>query len=155
MALSIRTMIAMGAVMGLLTACSSTPDEPKGPTPEEVRAEAQAAFKTGIPGVYEGVLPCADCSGIRTAVYVRAKGTYTRVSHYEGREGSWEEAGVWHVDFAPDAKTTEGATLVFEPILSDNPVWKALPEGNKMRLLDRDGKVIEGGLSSLYVLEKN
>ena len=86
---------------------------------------------------------------------MRAKGTYTRVSHYEGREGSWEEAGGWLVDFAPDAQTTEGATLVFEPILSDNPVWKALPEGNKMRLLDRDGKVIEGGMSSLYVLEKN
>lgn len=88
-----RLLLTVGAA-GLLAACSSEPEQPKGPTPEEIAKEEQGAFVASVPGVYEGVLPCADCSGIRTELYVRAKGSYTRVSHYEGKEGSWEEAGV-------------------------------------------------------------
>ena len=86
-----RLLLTVGAA-GLLAACSSEPEQPKGPTPEEIAKEAQGAFVASVPGVYEGVLPCADCSGIRTELYVRAKGSYTRVSHYEGKDGSFEEA---------------------------------------------------------------
>ena len=107
-----RLLLTVGAA-GLLAACSSEPEQPKGPTPEEIAKEAQGAFVASVPGVYEGVLPCADCSGIRTELYVRAKGSYTRVSHYEGKEGSWEEAGVWRVEFAPDAQTIEAPPLPF------------------------------------------
>ena len=87
-----RLLLTVGAA-GLLAACSSEPEQPKGPTPEEIAKEAQGAFVASVPGVYEGVLPCADCSGIRTELYVRAKGSYTRVSHYEGKDVSFEEAG--------------------------------------------------------------
>ncbi len=149
-----RLLLTVG-VAGLLAACSSEPEQPKGPTPEEIAKEAQGAFVASVPGVYEGVLPCADCSGIRTELYVRAKGSYTRVSHYEGKEGSWEEAGVWRVEFAPDAQTIEGATVIFEPVLSDDEGWKALPQGAALRLLDREGKPVEGALAEDYVLRKN
>ena len=93
--------------------------------------------------------------GIRTELYVRAKGSYTRVSHYEGKDGSFEEAGVWRVEFAPDAQTIEGATVIFEPVLSDDPGWKAVPQGPALRLLDREGKPVEGALAEHYVLRKN
>lgn len=152
---TLRCGILAGASVALLAACSSEPEQPKGPTPEEIAKEAQAAFVKSVPGIYEGMLPCADCSGIRTELYVRAKGSYTRVSHYEGKDGSWEEAGVWRVEFAPDAQTIEGATIVFEPVLSDDGVWKAVPQGPAMRLLDRSGKRIEGALADHYVLHKN
>lgn len=127
----------------------------QGPTPEEIAKEAQGAFVASVPGVYEGVLPCADCSGIRTELYVRAKGSYTRVSHYEGKDVSFEEAGVWRVEFASDAQTIEGATVIFEPVLSDAPGWKAVPQGPALRLLDREGKPVEGALAEHYVLRKN
>lgn len=35
-------------------------------------------------GVYSGVLPAADCEGIRTTLYIRPDGTYTRISEYIG-----------------------------------------------------------------------
>ena len=111
-----RLLLTVGAA-GLLAACSSEPEQPKGPTPEEIAKEAQGAFVASVPGVYEGVLPCADCSGIRTELYVRAKGSYTRVSHYEGKDVSFEEAGVWRVEFAPDAQTIE----VGRPFRRDPP----------------------------------
>ena len=150
-----RFLLTVGAA-GLLAACSSEPEQLKGPTPEEIAKEAQGAFVASVPGVYEGVLPCADCSGIRTELYVRAKGSYTRVSHYEGKDGSFEEAGVWRVEFAPDAQTIEGATVIFEPVLSDDPGWKAVPQGPALRLLDREGKPVEGALADEhYVLRKN
>ena len=145
-----RLLLTVGAA-GLLAACSSEPEQPKGPTPEEIAKEAQGAFVASVPGVYEGVLPCADCSGIRTELYVRAKGSYTRVSHYEGKDVSFEEA----VEFAPDAQTIEGATVIFEPVLSDDPGWKAVPQGPALRLLDREGKPVEGALAEHYVLRKN
>ena len=55
-----RLLLTVGAA-GLLAACSSEPEQPKGPTPEEIAKEAQGAFVASVPGVYEGVLPCADC----------------------------------------------------------------------------------------------
>ena len=43
-------------------------------------------------GVYAGELPCADCSGIRTTLYLRANGVYTRISEYVGRD-TFEDGG--------------------------------------------------------------
>lgn len=59
------------------------------------------------------------------------------------------------MEFAPDAQTIEGATVIFEPVLSDDEGWKALPQGAALRLLDREGKPVEGALAEDYVLRKN
>ena len=48
-------------------------------------------------GVYAGELPCADCSGIRTTLYLRANGVYTRISEYVGRD-TFEDGGQWTID---------------------------------------------------------
>jgi uncharacterized lipoprotein NlpE involved in copper resistance len=36
-------------------------------------------------GVYEGVLPCADCPGIKTRLTLRRDGSYERVTEYLSR----------------------------------------------------------------------
>jgi len=37
-------------------------------------------------GVYEGVLPCADCSGIKTRLTLNHDGTFARVTQHVGRQ---------------------------------------------------------------------
>jgi uncharacterized lipoprotein NlpE involved in copper resistance/heat shock protein HslJ len=39
-------------------------------------------------GVYEGVLPCADCPGIRTRLILNRDGTYTRTTQYLERQNA-------------------------------------------------------------------
>lgn len=111
-----------------------------------------------LSGVYEGVIPCADCSGIRTALYVRAIGSYTRVSHYMGTNGAFEEGGRWHVDDTRlDGRFNEadGTVVVFEPLSAKDHKWYGLVSGKQMKLLDHEGNIVEGALADFYVLEKN
>ena len=89
------------------------------------------------------MLPCADCEGIRTALYLRASGTYTRVSHYLGTDGAFDEGGKW---------TFEGGKLRFDSAAPGEDPWYALPIPNGVRLLDREGKPVEGVLAPMYDL---
>ena len=84
-----RLLLTVGAA-GLLAACSSEPEQPKGPTPEEIAKEAQGAFVASVPGVYEGVLPCADCS----ARGIRSRRADDRGRHGHLRAGSLGRSGL-------------------------------------------------------------
>ena len=87
-------------------------------------------------GVYAGELPCADCSGIRTTLYLRANGVYTRISEYGGRD-TFEDGGQWTID-------EKGG----QPSL-------ARVEEGAVRLLNADGDAVEGPMADLYVLKKD
>ncbi|KAB7662617.1 copper resistance protein NlpE [Sutterella seckii] len=106
-------------------------------------ASPQAGAASEVAGVYEGMLPCADCEGIRTALYLRASGTYTRVSHYLGTDGAFDEGGKW---------SFEGGKLRFDSAAPGEGPWYALPIPNGVRLLDREGKPVEGVLAPMYDL---
>ena len=140
-----------------LSGCSSLPDAETTRSDPAVPAAIDRE-EARLPGVYEGVIPCADCAGIRTAIYLRATGTYTRISHYIGTDGAFEEAGTWYAD--PTALDNRyagkklGMPIVFEPMSSSDHRWYALAGEKTLRLLDIDGNVIEGQLADVYVLEK-
>lgn len=110
-------------------------------TPAAASPEVRA-----LSGVYEGMLPCADCAGIRTALYLRAAGTYTRVSHYEGTDGAFDEGGSWRL---------EKDRIVFTPAAAKDETWAARPIPNGLRLLDREGGEVEGPLAPMYDLKRN
>lgn len=132
------------AMLITLSGCAGTAGE----------GDAAARLEKALPGVYEGVIPCADCAGIRTALFVKATGTYTRVSQYLGSDGAFEDAGSWHVEAqGPAADAAGGAAVVFEPISSADGAWTARIEPNgRLRLLDRAGEPIEGPTAERYVL---
>ena len=86
-------------------------------------------------GVYAGELPCADCSGIRTTLYLRANGVYTRISEYVGRD-TFEDGGQWTID--------EKGVVTMTPAVK-----------GAVRLLNADGDAVEGPMADLYVLKKD
>ena len=52
-------------------------------------------------GTYEGTLPCADCSGIRTTLKINSDTTYELRSEYLGRkDGVFEESGIYSIKFS-------------------------------------------------------
>ena len=97
-------------------------------------------------GVYAGELPCADCSGIRTTLYLRANGVYTRISEYGGRD-TFEDGGQWTID--------EKGVVTMTPAVKGGQPSLARVEEGAVRLLYADGDAVEGPMADLYVLKKD
>lgn len=85
-------------------------------------------------GVYAGELPCADCSGIRTTLYLRANGVYTRISEYVGRD-TFEDGGQWTID--------EKGVVTMTPAVKGGQPSLARVEEGAVRLLNADGDAVE------------
>ena len=50
-------------------------------------------------GMYTGTLPCADCSGIKTAITFNSDGSVVETSLYENTDGaSLSQSGTWKMD---------------------------------------------------------
>ena len=97
-------------------------------------------------GVYSGVLPAADCEGIRTSLYIRPDGTYTRISEYIGAD-TFEEGGTW--------KTDDKGVTHMKPANDKDPEWLMDFEETEVVLLDADGNPVKGPLADHYKLKKN
>lgn len=104
-----------------------------------------AALKE-VPGNYSGVLPCADCSGIRTTFYLTPKGEYTRWDIYETNKADnkhFKETGRW---------SYKDGVVVVTP---DNGIPYLLrAEKDSIRMLDGDGNAVEGEMAEFYVLKR-
>ena len=97
-------------------------------------------------GTYKGVIPCADCPGIETELTLREDKTYSLSVLYQDREKK---------------PTVTQGSFTFDPTGSIITLDKAgnhsqykVKEGC-LAMLDADGKEIEGGLKTNYVLNKN
>ncbi len=98
-------------------------------------------------GLYKGVLPCADCEGIETAVMLNGDNTYLIQTKYLGKG-----------ETKPNEKTgsfawnTDGNTVVFSGI--ENAPNQYFVAENKLIQLDMNGNKIEGKLAEKYILTK-
>lgn len=100
-------------------------------------------------GVYSGVLPCADCSGIVTKMTLLENSTYQLQTQYLGKsdeifssEGSFE----W---------TKDGNRILLNNVKEGTGSKYYQVGENKLTQLDISGKPITGNLASSYVLTKN
>ncbi len=98
------------------------------------------------PGVYTGVLPCADCEGIQTSVTLHPDGRFERRTLYLGKPGAasndegtfaWDDKGGVVTLSAPEA-----AARMYQ--VGENRLFH----------LDINGSRITGDLANRYVLEK-
>ncbi|WP_206106091.1 copper resistance protein NlpE [Olivibacter sp. XZL3] len=99
-----------------------------------------------IAGIYTGVLPCADCEGIRTEITLKDDSTYVRKSTYLGKgDGTpQEEEGKY--------SWLDGSTIELRGI-KDGPRNYFVGE-NTLTQLDMSGNKITGELAEKYMLQK-
>lgn len=89
-------------------------------------------------GTFEGVVPCADCSGIDTKLTLNNDYTYSLYATYQGKSSDnvFESAGKWKINESLDL-----ITLDF-----DKPkelTYYKIVSVNTLRMLDKDGKEID------------
>ena len=98
-------------------------------------------------GTYQGVIPCADCEGIRTSVTLMNNGEFSRTRTYLGKE----EAG--QTDSGPFQWDETGSMVTLMPAEGDSQMYQV--GENILFHLDREGNRITGDLAEKYQLMKN
>ena len=104
-------------------------------------AEHQTAGR--LPATYSGVLPCADCPGIRYTLNLWPDGVFflrmTYLGKGRGEGGSFDNIGVWTL-------SADGKTLILRAG-REAPMMFAIKSADVIRKLDLEGKEIESRLN--------
>lgn len=121
-----RPLLPLAALV--LTACHSQPPPAAGP-------RAPVDDRTVI-GVYAGVLPCADCEGIRTQLSVLAGGRYAMQETYLGRSTLvFNDHGTWTANWSD-------SRLALTSSRRSYPRYFRAQSPDELLALDRQGQVI-------------
>lgn len=100
-----------------------------------------------IMGVYKGVLPCADCSGIEITLEILDEQKFKRSSRYLGKEDTKIRYDEGMYSWIKDKKNT----IILNDI--DKPNEYFVAEGSLIHL-DMNGNKIEGKMAEKYILKK-
>ena len=95
-------------------------------------------------GVYTGLIPSADGTGINVQITLRSGEGYTIVYNYVDKPGIFTESGTFNWDKAGKIITLNNTTFP--------PYYRV--GGNYLLQLDMKGKKITGKLADQYVLKK-
>ncbi len=99
-------------------------------------------------GIYRAVLPCADCEGIQTTVYLQRDLTFIIKSKYLGKPADIsEQKGKFKWN-------TQGTRIILQPNDKSNPIIYAVGKG-MITQLDQEGNKITGQLANHYILTKS
>lgn len=143
------------AIFTILIVASCKKNENKPKTEQKVTQDT-IVQKTEIPigdnsqvsvdwvGTYEGILPCADCPGLKTTLELKKDNTYEIEEGYLERKTETEEKGKFEWD-----KT--GGTISLH---RKNTTTKYRVGENKLIGLDTEGKPIDGPLKDSFILKK-
>lgn len=85
-----------------------------------------------VAGRYQGVFPCGDCPGIETTLTLYSNQTYTLVSDYQDRDGTFTTKGVWVIRWLAPVVELSNSEERFYIIDKDT-----------LELLGRDGERIQ------------
>lgn len=91
------------------------------------------AGKITLGGWYGGTMPCADCEGIKSRLFIDPARVYTLETTYMGKSDViYQTSGIWHVD---------QDTAVLE-LIDDQLKYYVIDDGT-LELLDRNGNRIK------------
>ncbi|HPE75736.1 MAG TPA: copper resistance protein NlpE N-terminal domain-containing protein [Draconibacterium sp.] len=133
-------MLILAATFGIFS-CSSS----KKTTSLNVKQVADNSLTSvDWQGTYQGILPCADCEGLKTQLVLNENLTYSLKTSYLGKEDNiFETKGTFSWD-----KSGSKITL-------DNFEKQVYQVGeNKLFHLDKSGSRITGDLANNYIMEK-
>lgn len=139
---------ALGLLLVVLGACqprsTDTIAQDRAETPA-VGDNSQTALDWA--GVYRGVLPCADCAGIKTELRLQDDLTYEAARQYVGESDSvYREQGTFAWDAAGQTITLTSSEALSEPV-------RYHVGEQQLSQLDRDGNRIVGALAEQYRLK--
>jgi copper homeostasis protein (lipoprotein) len=154
----LKMQILSLSFLTLLTACEPAPKEPPVEPQTAEPASSQTEARSAVAdshnsanaldwaGVYNGVLPCADCEGIQTSLTLHQDQSYQLSTSYLGKEdASIEQQGKFEWNSA--------GTVIHLLDQTDGPVWYQVAEGQLIQL-DMQGQPITGDLADQYKLKK-
>ncbi len=142
----ILTLITTIVILGMSCGRQSTEQSASEEMSDEFFDMHNARIALDYVGSYSGVLPCADCEGIRTEVILVDESQFIRKTQYIGQDDMvFEESGIYTWDEAGNTITLEGADEPNQYFVSENRIFH----------LDKDGNRIEGELAEKYILKKN
>ncbi|WP_300671246.1 copper resistance protein NlpE N-terminal domain-containing protein [Soonwooa sp.] len=99
-------------------------------------------------GVYLGVLPCADCEGIKTRISLNQDNTYLLQQDYLGKsKTSISEQGTYSFD-------KSGNVVTLKPNVKNGQPLKFFVSENYINMLNLDGSKITTSLKDNYILTK-
>lgn len=145
----LESFASITLALGILLTSACTAPAP--PTPAGKPAAAVAAAKTPVPasiqseafaGKFSGVLPCASCPGIDTALVLRGDGSFRLSETYQDEPGGgpFVSEGHWRAE-------SDGKRLRLSPIGKADPErLYEIVSRNEIRMLDLEGKPIVSGL---------
>lgn len=132
-------------VLLVLTSCKDKANQQENKEIEVLPTADNSRNALDWDGVYTGILPCADCEGIKTQITLHQDLTYVKKQTYLGKTDetytitgkfSWNDAG--------------------SAIRLDHPYPNAYQVGeNSLFALDINGVKITGDLSGFYELTKS
>jgi len=95
-------------------------------------------------GTYDGIVPCADCSGIKTTITLKDDDSFTYQAEYLEKNTSVQDSGkfMWH----------DNGSIVH--LMGKDLNTKYQVGENILIQLDTEGKVIEGAIAEKYYLNK-
>ena len=115
-----------------ITGCDSPQNHHSRIESGEIKTEKQLE-NLNFYGTYEGILPAADCEGIRTALTLNNDNTYVLRSEYHFINGRLMELA--------------------QSSSNEKSYYKIL-DGSKVMLSDKEGTVNQGVLAEYYILKK-
>ena len=152
-----KSIIAISLASLVLAACSKTENkkvEEQTPATTETVSEATVADTAHTAenaldwnGTYKGILPCADCEGIKTELELNSDKTYEIKETYLGKgDGKpFESKGSFQFD-------NKNSSIIELDKAGDSRKY-FVAEGY-LKALDIDGKEITGDLADKYQLKK-
>lgn len=137
----------------LFASCSNTAEQPQQDTLNRSELLTPDGHNSRLSldwaGTYTGTLPCADCEGIATVLYIDTDGNFRLTTNYLGRsDDKQEEQGTF--DWTHDGTAV---ILQFEENATMRPNRYKVGESNLIQL-DIEGNKIEGALADSYILKK-
>ncbi|MEZ4801743.1 MAG: copper resistance protein NlpE N-terminal domain-containing protein [Gelidibacter sp.] len=130
--------------LALVFSCNDHNKKDSGTMPENEIMGDNNMTSLDWAGTYEGVLPCADCDGIKSVITINKDNTYVARETYQGKSDSiYETKGTFKWD-------GKGQKIFFSGKEKSYFVGE-----NTLTHLDKDGNKITGDLAERYILTKS
>jgi uncharacterized lipoprotein NlpE involved in copper resistance len=95
-------------------------------------------------GTYEGVVPCADCPGIKTTLTLNENKSFKLEEEYLEKKARNEDQGTFQWDPAGSVITLNGNVAKYKYKVGENTITQ----------LDTNGQPIDGPNKNLYIFKK-